>query len=137
MFICLIPYVTVEILTSVNFYSLIGINVSEGFLSMYFINSWFLILGVFAGIVVLGRYFLVPAIITANDSTDVREAFKLSKKVASGYIGSFLTFLLSFAGWLLLSLFAFPLIFTLPYFLASFSEFSRTVIKINNLKAIS
>lgn len=133
--VCLSPCIIIKTLTSVSFYSFVGISVPASLISVDFINNWALFFGIVVGVIVSSYYFLVPAIITANEQTEVLKAFKLSRKVTAGNIGHFIKFVLSFAGWLLLSLLAFPIIFTLPYFLASYAEFSRTVIKINNEKS--
>lgn len=135
VFVCLVPYMILNILTSVDFYSLLGVRAPGGVFPAEYFTKWFRILGVAASIPLLTNYLLAPAIIVANDSISVNEAFKLSRRVSVGKLGYYLTFLLSFAGWLLLSVLAFPIIFTLPYFLASYCVFSRFVITNNNLMA--
>lgn len=137
VFVCLLPYIIISILTSSEFYSALGVHLPDSIFSIGLVNNWLFIIGVAISVFYICKYFLVIPIIVANEETKINKAFELSKKVAKGKIGNFLTFLLSFSGWLLLSLLAFPVVFTLPYFLASYAVCSRFTITNNNLQAES
>ena len=61
------------------------------------------------------QYYMAPYIFILNDNIDVSETLFLAKKTAKLGISNFFALILSFLGWITLSLLAVPLIFTLPY----------------------
>ncbi|MBR6510281.1 MAG: hypothetical protein IKT38_06725 [Clostridia bacterium] len=67
------------------------------------------------------KYYIAPILFVADENIDVREAlymsYVVSKKTSLDFI--FLSF--SFIGWIIISLLAFPLPFTLPYFLTAYA----------------
>jgi len=74
------------------------------------------------------RYYIAPILFISNDDLDVMEALHMSCVISKKSAFDFIFLFLSFLGWILLSILAFPLIFTLPYILTSYTIHSRFVI---------
>ena len=74
---------------------------------------------------ILLKYHLVPLLIVADEDMDVDEAFNMSVIISKKSNLEFVSLVFSFIGWILLSLFAIPLIFTLPYMLTAYCVYFR------------
>lgn len=61
------------------------------------------------------RYYLCAYIFVQNDNINIMEAVLLSKNVGKMNISGFVGLILSLLGWILLSLLAIPIVFTVPY----------------------
>lgn len=85
-----------------------------------------LVLGAIVALIYLVRFFLVPAILFSDKNITITDAFRLSKALTYKKRGRAIAFLvLSFLGWAVLSILLLPIIYTLPFYLASFLIYSR------------
>ncbi len=78
------------------------------------------------------RYYLCAYIFVQNDNINVLEAVLLSKKVGKLSISGFVGLGLSLIGWLLLSLLAVPIVFTVPYIIMCYTVHCNTAIDYYN-----
>ena len=67
------------------------------------------------------KYYIAPVLFVADEKIDVREALYMSYVISKKTSLDFIFLIFSFTGWIIVSLFAFPLIFTLPYFLTAYA----------------
>jgi len=126
--VAFLPYLIVDAATSPKVYALIGTSVPLGISSLSSIADLLIILGLVGFVAFIIRYYLVPSILFWDENVSVHKAFKYSAVISKGSKGAFFYFVISFIGWFVLSLLAVPLLFTIPYFLASITVFSRYVI---------
>ena len=126
--IVFLPYMIVYAATSPEVYALFGTSVPLGISSLSSIADFLVILGLVGLIVFIIRYYLVTSILFWDETISVHDAFKYSAVVSKGSKSAYFYFVISFIGWFVLSLLAVPLLFTVPYFLASVTVFSRYVI---------
>lgn len=74
---------------------------------------------------IMSRYYLAPFIFIAGHNTDNAECIKKAYTISRVSMGNFITLILSLLGWILLSVFFAPLVFTLPYFCMCYIIHSR------------
>jgi len=123
-----LPYMIAYAATSPEVYALFGTSVPLGISSLSSISDFLIILGLVGSIALIIRFYLVPAILFWDETISVNDAFKYSYIVSKGSKAAFFYFVISFVGWFVLSMLAVPLLFTVPYFLASVTVFSRYII---------
>ncbi len=78
---------------------------------------------------VMTKYYAAPVLTVSNDEMDIEEAIYMSKIISKGSLLEFIYLIFSFIGWIYISLFYFPLLFTLPYMLAAFLVYTRFAIE--------
>lgn len=123
--VLLIPSVITDILSSAKIYELFSFSAPSWTSNLWVVSIF---LKTAAGIGVLAimvKYYLAPFLIIADENMDVSEAIHKSTLLSKATGIDFIVFVLSFLGWMLLSLFVFPLLATLPYFLVSYMVHSR------------
>ena len=77
---------------------------------------------------VLFRYFLAPYYLVDNPELTVTQAIRLSIKGTKEQKGDLFLFVLSFLPWMLLGILLLPLLYVLPYYLASKSLYAKVLI---------
>lgn len=90
-------------------------------------------------IVISLRYYISYVLFVSNDDIDVMEAIYMSSVISKKSSLDFIYLIFSFIIWIILSVFVFPLVFIIPYFITSYLVHSRFVIAeynnhIENLK---
>lgn len=126
------PCIVVWILSSDWFYDLIGGSMPIWTSSLWTLNSVFGIIASFALVFVMIKYYLAPFLFVLNDSIHPAEAVNMSTVISKRTGADFFGLVLTFVGWLLLSLFVAPLIFTMPYFLMSYIVHCRYAVTAYN-----
>lgn len=71
------------------------------------------------------KYYLCPFLFVADDNMTVDEAIYMSKVISRKTLIDFIYLIFSFLGWYILSLFIFPMIYTLPYAIAVYCVHCR------------
>jgi len=80
------------------------------------------------------RYYIAPILIVSNEDMNIKEAMNLSIIISKKSALDFIYLIFSFLGYIILSVFAIPLLFTIPYFLTAYVVHARFVIaEYNNL----
>ncbi len=124
MAVALLPYVFIKS------YALSVLSLGEEFLLIYttlnIIAIVLAVLGVVLAIAFLTRFYLAIPILFCYENISVSNTFKLSVRLTKRKrTAAFSYLVLGFAGWLLLSIFIIPLIYTVPFFLATFFTYGR------------
>ncbi|MDO4608209.1 MAG: hypothetical protein Q4B40_03355 [Clostridia bacterium] len=128
-----LPYFIIWLLSNQKLYELLGLSLPVWTSNLWALNSFVVFISLLLVCFYMIRYYLSVFIFVANDEIDVAEALNMSQIISRRTGGDFTGLLLSFAPWILLSLFVAPLIFTLPYFMASYCVHCRFAITAYNL----
>lgn len=127
-----LPAAVVDLITNPEFYSVLGIQVPLEVTSYYGFSAILTLLGFFALLLLLLQYYASPFLLINDEELTPNRAVSLSSKVTKGSKVACLLLCLSFFGWLLLSFLALPVLFVLPYLLASYAVFTRYALHANN-----
>ena len=128
-----LPSLLVGVLSSEQLYTWMGMSLPIWTSNLWALNSFLLFISSLALVFVMIRYYLAPTIFIANDEIHPAEAVNMSTIISRRTGADFFGLALSFAGWILLSIFVAPLIFTLPYFITSYCVHCRFAITTYNL----
>lgn len=71
------------------------------------------------------RYYAAPVLFVADENINVAEAFHTSSVIAKVGAIDFVYLCFGFLGWIVLSLFVFPLMFTFPYMVTAYLVHTR------------
>lgn len=126
------PCIIVWLLSNDFIYELIGIPLPIWASNLWTINSFILIVASFLLLFIMLKYYLAPFIFVSNDEIDPYEAVNMSCIISKRTGGDFFGLVLSFSGWILLSVLVIPLVFTLPYFITSYCVHCRFAITAYN-----
>lgn len=113
-------------------YEALGFSLPIWTSNLWALNSFICIIASFALVFVMLKYYLAPFIFVSNDDIDPAEAVNMSTIISKRTGGDFFGLVLSFAGWILISMLIAPLVFTLPYFLTSYAVHCRFAITAYN-----
>ncbi len=88
------------------------------------ISALLALVGAYAFLRVIQRYFLVPYLLTAHEDMSAGEAIRISKTTMAGKSAASLHFQLTFFGWFLLCFLILPFIYVIPYFKQARAEYA-------------
>lgn len=134
LFFCFLPSLIVVAISSPTTYDVINAPMPYWASSVWALGNTLTFFGVIMSFILLLRYFAAPILMINDPSITPHEALDLSVIITKNANGKTFSFVLSFFGWGILSLLYLPVIFTLPYFLASYSVFCRFLINHYNRK---
>ncbi len=123
--VLLLPSVIIDLI--IRFSSLIFAN---SVVPLWFSNIWVFALvlraiAICCIVYIALRYYLAPFIFIASEDTDESECINKARTVSRHCTGNFIALIFSLFGWILLSLFFVPMVFTLPYFCMCYIIHSR------------
>lgn len=127
-----LPCIIVSLLANERIYSFFDISLPVWTSNLWALNSFLAFIASLALVFVMLKYYLAPFIFVSNDSIDPAEAVAMSTIISKRTGADFFGLVLSFAGWILLSVFVAPLVFTLPYFIESYCVHCRFAITAYN-----
>ena len=132
--VLLLPSIIIDLL--MRFSSLIFAN---SVVPLWFSNIWVFALALRAIAIccivyIASRYYLAPFIFIASENADEIECIQKAYTVSRHSVGNFITLILSLFGWIVLSVFFVPLVFTLPYFCMCYIIHSRYAVVYYNSK---
>lgn len=127
-----LPCVIVWILSTEGIYSFFDLSLPVWTSNLWALNSFLGIIATLALVFVMLKYYLAPFVFVGNDNIDPAEAVNMSAIISKRTGADFFGLVLTFAGWILLSVFVAPLIFTLPYFMAAYGVHCRFAITAYN-----
>ena len=128
LFFCFLPSLVVVAISSPTTYSMFNASMPYWASSVWALGNTLTFFGVIMSFLLLLRYFAAPILMINNPSITPHEALDLSVIITKNANGKTFSFVLSFLGWGILSCLYLPVLFTLPYFLASYSVFCRFLI---------
>ena len=126
------PCIVVWVLSNDAFYEALGMSLPIWASNLWALNSVIAIFSSFVLVFIMLRFYLAPFIFVASDDIDSAEAVNMSSIISKRTGGDFFGLVLSFAGWIVISLFIAPLVFTVPYFAASYCVHCRFAITAYN-----
>ena len=137
LFVCFLPALIIVAISSPTTYEMLNTSMPYWASSVWALGNALTILGVFLSFILLLRYFAAPILMINDPSITPHEALDLSMVITKNANGKTFSFVVSFVGWILLSLFYIPIIFTLPYFLVSYAVYCRFLINYYNRRIAS
>ena len=123
--ICFLPFFAAEILSSPVMYAHFGITMPIWLSGMYSIKSAIMLFCLCLFILWILRYSLFYAAAFDNPDMSVNRIFRRSAEMTRGALLRFFAFVLSFIGWYFISFLILPLVFVVPFLLASFSVYGH------------
>lgn len=133
LFTCLLPYLIITVLSEAWIYQFLGTEMPLWVAGLALVQSFLQVVGLFAGAAVISRYYLLPAITVMDDDVLLLEALHISVMVSRRSVSSFLGLIVSLLGWILLSFFTAPLIYTAPLIFGCYAVHSRYALVNYNL----
>ncbi len=125
--VCFLPYIIAGVLTSPYLYDRLGVSMPMVMDSFSPLVKHFRFFGVLAFLMWISIYLLCYTVVFSESELSVGKIIRRTAKVTKGFRFNTVGFVLSFSGWLLLSVLAVPFIFVLPYLLASLAVYGREV----------
>jgi len=132
LFFCFLPSLIIVAISSPTTYDMFNTSMPYWASSVWAIGNMLTIFGIIMSFILLLRYFAAPILMINDPSITPHEALDLSVILSKNANGKTFSFVISFFGWFLLSQLYIPLIFTLPYFLASYAVYCRFLINYYN-----
>ena len=126
--LCFSPSIIIWLVRHPQTYDILNFAMPYWTSSMWVLGNIFTYFGATLSIILLLRYFAAPVLMINDRTLSPQEALDLSVIISKSANGRTFSFLLSFFGWGLLSLLILPMIYTLPYFLASYAVYCRFLI---------
>lgn len=132
LIICFLPSLLILAIRHPYTYNILNSSMPYWASSMWVLGNIFNTFGTVMSIILLLRYFAAPLLMINDRSLSPQEALNLSVIISKNANGRTFGFLLSFFGWLLLSLLFVPIIYTAPLFLCSYAVYCRFLINYYN-----
>lgn len=126
------PYSLVSVLTSPGLYRLFGRSVPLTLAGLAPLAILLQSAGVVMLVIYVFRLYLLLPLYCEEDGGDFTDLLTRARRLASPAAPGYLLFLLSFLGWLLLSLLGVPILYTLPFFLAANTVYCRFSLNYGN-----
>lgn len=126
------PCFVVWMLSSEWFYAAFDLSFPVWTSSLWTLNSFLAIIAMFALLFVMLKYYMASFLLVCNDNMHPAEAINMSTIISKRTGADFFGMVMSFAGWILLSLLIAPLIFTVPYFMTAYGVHCRFAITAYN-----
>lgn len=128
LLVCFLPSLIVQAVSSPTTYELLGSSMPYWASYVWALGNALTIFGIIMSVILLIRYFSAPILMINDNSITPNEALSLSVIISKKANGKTFSFLLSFAGWLLLSMLYLPVLYTAPYFLCAYAVYCRFLI---------
>lgn len=125
--ISFLPYVLLNIVTLPDFYNRLGITMPTWMDSLTTLIPILEVLGFLLLMLWVSLYAMFYTVMFNNPSQSAHSIIRSSVKITRNRRMRFVVFVFSFLGWFFLNLTVLPLIFTVPYFMASLAVYGREV----------
>lgn len=119
------PAIITGILADSRIYDLIGINMPGFSSSFWILSGFFRTIGTLALLWVMLKCYLAPFLLVADEEMEPEEAMHMSFIISRGTVLDYIVLIFCFAHWILLSLLAIPLLFTVPYMIMAYLVHAR------------
>lgn len=131
--ITFIPAGILKFVTSDLFFSILNLDIPLWIESLNTLLSFLMGMAALSIFILMLRYYLAPFLLVADDDMTVGEAIHMSTILSRRSASELWSLTFSFLGLFFVSLFAIPLIFTLPYLLCALTVHSRYAVTNFNL----
>lgn len=123
--VLLLPATLANAFSNAEVYSFLGTDMPLFAPSLSVAANFLAAIGIFFVYLLNLSYYPLPFLMATNDNITLKEAIVLSKKISKKCIADFCWLCLSLVGWIILSVFVIPLVFTLPYFIGCYAVHCR------------
>lgn len=130
--ILFMPCLIVWMLSSEWFYAVFDLSFPVWTSSLWTLNSFLAIIAAFALMFVMLKYYMAAFLLVCDDNMHPEEAVNMSSIISKRTGADFFGLVFNFLGWILLSIFIAPLVFTVPYFMTSYGVHCRYAIAAYN-----
>lgn len=127
-----LPYAVTVTLSSPQLYKLFGSTVPIFMASLAPLTMLFSVAGFALTVFYIFRIYLIVPLYCNDDTATNKEVFLLAKQLSYYTASGYFSFLASFIGWFLLSLFAIPMLYTIPYFACANAMYCRFALNYSN-----
>ena len=131
--VCLLPYIIVFTLSNTWIYQFLGTEMPLWVAGMTLLESFLQVTGFFVAFILSLRYYLTPVVAVMDDDLLLLEAVHISVMVSHRSVSAFGGLIASLIGWILLSFFVIPLIYTVPLLLGCYVVHGRFALVNYNL----
>jgi hypothetical protein len=114
-------------------YQFLGTEIPIWVAGLALVEAFLQVAGTFVALIVVAKYYLVPVIAVMDENLLVLEAVHMSVMVSRRSLGAAAGLFCSLIGWVLLSTFVIPLIYTAPLFLGCYVVHGRYALVNYNL----
>lgn len=125
VFLCMIPYFAVQILSHFWLYDIFKEALPVWAVNISAFKNLFYVFGILLATATSLRYYLVPIIAVMDDDLLILEAVHISTTLSKKSLSAFFNLLCSNIGWIFLSLLVLPLIYTAPFLIGCYVVHSR------------
>lgn len=123
-----LPAIIAGVLSNPAVYEAFQITVPAWSQGLWPVEYFFEILGGIALFFFMLKFYLAPFLFVAQEGSDAASAFELSRIISRRSATDFFWLVISFAGWIILSLLVVPLVATLPYMMCAYAVHCRFVV---------
>ena len=128
MFLCMLPYLIVTVLSNSWIYRFLGTEIPLWVAGLALVQAFLRLVGIIIGIVVISRYYLFAALVVMDDKMLLLEAMHASVTVSKRSAVHFISLGVSLFGLMILSLFLLPVFYTAPVFFTAYAVHARFAI---------
>ena len=129
LFVCFFPSGIISVLCRPTVYDMLNFTMPFFVSSLWSLGNVLTLFGTILSTILLLRYFAAPILMINDNNISPQEALHLSSIISKQVNGKTFAFLLSFFGWAILSLLVIPLIYILPFFMASYAIYCKHLIE--------
>ncbi|MBO5913428.1 MAG: hypothetical protein J6Q76_08165 [Clostridia bacterium] len=135
--LCFLPYATISVLTNSEFYNFLEISMPTYMSSLYSLGAILEMLGFFLLLLWVSGYAMFYVAMFSEPELSTRQTIKLTVRLSKQNRLRFVGFFFTFFGWLLLSFLILPLLYFLPFFMASLCIYGREVYRSSQRNAFN
>ena len=119
-----IPALVIQALASAELYQVLDVAIPVWSSYLWPLSAFFEIAAVILLVLFMLKFYMAPFLFVSTENT-VTECIDLAQRISNRTAADYFWFVLSLAGWIVLSVLAVPLVFTLPYFIACYIVYCR------------
>lgn len=129
LFVCFLPSGIISVLCRPALYDMLNFAMPFFVSSLWSLGNVMTLFGTILSTILLLRYFAAPILMINDNNISPQEALHLSSIISKQVNGKTFAFLLSFLGWAMLSLLVIPMLYILPFFMASYAVYCKYLIE--------
>ena len=123
-----LPVLAVKVITGTWLYSFLKVPIPVWAFNLSNIVIFLKIFAVAATFFALLKFYLAPFLFVADENMDVDEAIHMSTVISKRTTIDYISLIISFVGWIVLSALILPLPFTFPYMIISYLIHSQIAV---------
>ncbi len=133
--VCFLPYALCSLLTTPELYNAFGYSMPVIISGIFPLEYFFELAGSFLFLFWCSRYALFFVALFEQPELSANSMISYSVKLTKGKLFKLVGFVASFIGWFLLCILVLPMLFVVPFALASFAIYAREELRFYNFSA--